>query len=1203
MSSPEPRLRPDHEIQFCHPAGVVPPAGSKSKQEPNATNPSQAESLLAAEKRTLEMMANGASLSEVLNDLCASIDAHAPPVASMVCLMDPDGKQLSPSASPHIPAALTAAITPWPIGPNRGSCGTAAFTKQRVIIPDISNDPRWPDEARDLALSHGFCAAWSEPLISKDGEVLGTFCLSYAEPRIPNSGDLELIQAAGHIALIAIELERSHRALKKALVEIKNSENKLRTIIDTIPALAWSARPDGSAEFLNRRWLDYAGLSPEQASDWGWTVAVHPDDRGRLVDYWRRILASGEAGEIEGRLRRFDGEYRWFLFRASPLRNDSGRIVKWYGTNTDIEERKRAEEVLRSNEQSLRLTLDSIPGFVSTSDAAGEIELVNRQILEYFGMTIEELKNWSASDNIHPDDLPRMIDAYRRSIETGQPLDFEQRSRGPDGVWRWFHNRSRPQRDADGRIVRWYYLATDIDARKEAEEELRRSKAYLTEAQRLSRTGSFGCRLSTGEMFWSEETFRIYGYDPSTQPSVERVLQRVHPEDRVLVQEHIEQATREGKDCHVECRLLLPDGSVKHICIVAHASKNESGITEFTGAVMDVSAAKHAEQKLRRSESYLAEAQRLTHTGSWAWQVAGRDAVHLSEEWYRIYGFDPEKGPPAWEERLLRIHPGDRGKWQGAIDRAIAEASGYEVEFRILLPDGTVKYIHTVGHPVLNSSGDLVQFVGTSTDITERKRGEEALRRSEAYLAEGQRMTRSGSWAWDVRSLDVFWSLEMFRIFDYDPEKTKPTLSLFLERVHPEDRPFVEQRAKMEVTQGGGVDSEGDYRIILEDGTIKHLHSMAHPLMNESGEVAEIVGTTMDVTEQHEARTALETALEQIKSLKDQLYNENVALREEIDRSSMFEEIVGASASLKTVLSSVVKVAPTDSTVLITGETGTGKELVARAIHKASQRATQAFISVNCASIPSSLIASELFGHEKGAFTGALQRHQGRFELADSGTIFLDEIGELPAETQIALLRVLQERQFERVGGSRVIPADVRIIAASNRDLSAAIASGVFRADLFYRLNVFPIHVPPLRNRKEDIPMLVEYFVKRYAEKAGKQINKIEKNTLKLCQSYPWPGNIRELQNIVERSVILCAGDTFWIDEAWLSSQTARHPELPGPLTKTLKNYEKELIEAALAESSGKVAGPNGAAVRLGIPRSTLDLKIKQLNIKKHTAR
>jgi len=360
---------------------------------------------------------------------------------------------------------------------------------------------------------------------------------------------------------------------------------------------------------------------------------------------------------------------------------------------------------------------------------------------------------------------------------------------------------------------------------------------------------------------------------------------------------------------------------------------------------------------------------------------------------------------------------------------------------------------------------------------------------------------------------------------------------------------------------------------------------------------------TKEVLERQRAEDELGKAFEEIKRLKDRLHDENVVLREQIDQVFMFEEIVGASPALKTVLSSIVKVAPTDSTVLITGETGTGKELIARAIHKGSQRAGNAFITVNCAAVPSSLIASELFGHEKGAFTGALQQRRGRFELAHSGTIFLDEIGELPAETQIALLRVLQERQFERVGGSRVISSDVRIIAATNRDLAAAITAGAFRADLFYRLNVFPIHMPPLRNRREDIPMLVEYFVKRYADKARKQISKIDKNTLKLCQSYAWPGNIREVQNIVERSVILCTGDTFWIDEAWLSSQEAPHLESSGPLTKTLENYEKELIETALAESNGKVAGPNGAATKLGIPRSTLDAKIKQLNIKKLTLR
>src|ERR1700686_2069812 len=357
---------------------------------------------------------------------------------------------------------------------------------------------------------------------------------------------------------------------------------------------------------------------------------------------------------------------------------------------------------------------------------------------------------------------------------------------------------------------------------------------------------------------------------------------------------------------------------------------------------------------------------------------------------------------------------------------------------------------------------------------------------------------------------------------------------------------------------------------------------------------------TKEVLERKRAEDELAKAFEEIKRLNDRLHDENAVLREQIDQVFMFEEIVGSSPALKTVLSGIVKVAPTDSTVLITGETGTGKELIARAIHKGSQRADHVFIGLNCAAIPPALIASELFGHEKGAFTGALQQRQGRFELAHSGTIFLDEIGELPAETQIALLRVLQERQFERVGGNRIISTDVRIIAATNRDLTAAIAAGTFRTDLFYRLNVFPIEVPPLRKRKEDIPMLVEYFVKRYAGKMGKKIRKIDNNTLERCQSYAWPGNIRELQNIIERSVILCSGDTFWIEKAWLASVQPPRPELAGPLPDTLQNQERKMIETALAESKGKVAGPEGAAAKLGIPRSTLDSKIKQLNIKKH---
>jgi transcriptional regulator with GAF, ATPase, and Fis domain len=339
----------------------------------------------------------------------------------------------------------------------------------------------------------------------------------------------------------------------------------------------------------------------------------------------------------------------------------------------------------------------------------------------------------------------------------------------------------------------------------------------------------------------------------------------------------------------------------------------------------------------------------------------------------------------------------------------------------------------------------------------------------------------------------------------------------------------------------------------------------------------------------------------EIRTLKDQLYRENLALRDEVDRALMFEEIVGASRALKGALSRIAKVAPTDSTVFITGETGTGKELIARAVHKRSHRAARAFVSVNCAALAPALIASELFGHEKGAFTGATQRRLGRFEQAHGGTIFLDEVGELPPDTQVALLRVLQEREFERVGGTQTIRVDVRVLTATNRDLAAAVAAGSFRQDLFYRLNVFPIEVPPLRERTDDILMLVEYFVRRYAARAGKQFRSIDKKTIELLQGYDWPGNIRELQNVIERSVILNSGDVFAVDESWLSKPPApmRAASASSTSSSGSPRTEREIIEAALAASRGRVAGSSGAAARLGVPPSTLENRIKALGIYK----
>jgi len=761
----------------------------------------QKELLRVAEKRTLEMIADGASLSDVLNDLCAAIDEHAS-ATSFVCLMDEGGNQLLPIAGPHVPSAFATAITPWLIGPNRGSCGIAAFTKSRVVIPDISDDPRWPDNTRGVALSHGFCAAWSEPLISKDGEVLGTFCISYPQPRTPSPQDLELIEAAGHIARIAIERQRSHEALRRALDEIKNSEIKLRQVIDTIPTLAWRNLPDGSKDFLNKRWHDYTGLSAEESYGWGWQAAVHPEDLPSLLERWRQFRASEEPGEIEVRVRRYDGVYRWFLIRTEPFRDETGKIIRWYGTSTDIEALKQTEEKLREDERELRRITDAIPQTIVVLDEAGAPVYANQATLDYTGLTAEDVFAPQFRERIfHPDDLERLRDERNAAFARGLPFEVEQRALRRDGQYRWFLIRYNPFRNERGQVIRWYATGTDID-------------------------------------------------------------------DRV------------------------------------------------------------------------------------------------------------------------RAH-----------------------------------------------------------------------------------------------------------------ERTR---------------------------------------------------------------------------------------------------NENVALREQIDRESMFEDIVGSSEALRKVLRQVAKVAPSDSTILILGETGTGKELIARAIHKRSNRAERAFIGVNCAAIPPSLIASELFGHEKGAFTGATQRRLGRFESANGGTIFLDEVGDLPPEIQIALLRVLQEREIERVGSNKAIPVDVRVLAATHRDLDTLVTEGKFRRDLLYRLRVVPIQMPSLRERSDDIPLLVEYFIDRFGKKAGKKFRTIDKKTAELFEAYQWPGNVRELQNVIERGVILCEGEIFSVDETWLRREPAVSPSRTATLNGTLVRQEKEMIEAALFESQGRISGPAGAAAKLGLPARTLDSKIKRLRINKY---
>jgi formate hydrogenlyase transcriptional activator len=576
----------------------------------------------------------------------------------------------------------------------------------------------------------------------------------------------------------------------------------IRLVVDRIPAFTWSARPDGSVEFVNQPWREYAGLSPEESQGWGWQAAIHPEDLPSLMRKWPELLISGESGEIELRMRRHDGVFRWFLVRFEPFRDETAKIVMWYGVSTDIENLKQTQEKLREDERELRRITDAIPQTIVVQDPAGVPIYANQATLDFTGLTADDVIARNFRERIfHPEDLEKFRNERKAALARGLPFELELRALRKDGQYRWFLIQYNPFRNERGEVTRWYATGTDIDDRVRTEEKTR---------------------------------------------------------------------------------------------------------------------------------------------------------------------------------------------------------------------------------------------------------------------------------------------------------------------------------------------------------------------------------------------------------------NENLALREQIDRDSMFEDIVGSSESLRKVLRQVTKIAPSDSTVLILGETGTGKELIARAVHKRSGRAERAFIGVNCAAIPTSLIASELFGHEKGAFTGATQRRIGRFESANGGTIFLDEVGDLPAEIQIALLRVLQEREIDRVGGSRPIPVDVRVVAATHRDLNALVVEGKFRQDLLYRLNVVPIRMPPLRERVADIPLLVEYFIDRFGKRAGKKFRTIDKKFLKAFQAYGWPGNVRELQNVIERAVILSEDDALAVDETWLKWDPAQKPVRPRSLDGALVKQEKEMIEAALAESQGRVSGSQGAAARLGLPAQTLDSKIKRLKINKY---
>src|SRR6266481_4220405 len=674
----------------------------------------------------------------------------------------------------------------------------------------------------------------------------------------------------------------------------------------------------------------------------------------------------------------------------------------------------------------------------------------------------------------------------------------------------------------------------------------------------------------------------------------------VHPEDVATLVQKWHTALASGEPLEIESRVRRADGTYRAFLHRKVPLRDEDGnIVKWFGSSVDIEDRKCAEQRmaekaseLERSEFYLREGERLAHMGSWSLRADGT-FDYWSPETFVLFGFDPSEGIPTLPKWLTVLHPDDRDLVAKTIERIFREGVCIDVTYRVDHPKQGKRIMHSTGEPLVED-GKVTRLIGNTLDITEQENAAHELQRSEFYLREGERLAHMGSWSLRPDGIFDYWSPETFPIFGFDPSEGIPTLPKWLTVLHPDDRDLVAKTLERIFRESVRIDVT--YRVDHPKQGKRIMHSTGEPIV-EDGKVARLIGNTLDITEQENAIRELKKAFGEIRALKDELYKENIVLRHEIGSTSMFEEVLGTSSALQNVLALAAKVAPTDSTVLIAGETGTGKELIARAIHKRSKRGERSFVGVNCAAIPSSLIMSELFGHEKGAFTGAVQRRLGRFELAEGGTLFLDEVGDLPLETQIALLRVLQEREFERVGGTEMLHCDVRVIAATNRDLHSAIAAGSFRSDLFYRLNVFPIELPPLRERKEDIPILVNYFVNRYAQRAGKKIDTIRKKSIEALREYSWPGNVRELQNVIERSLIIVDTNEFSVDKNWLSHEFQSSQRV-GPASGI--STEQEQIEAALAQTKGKVSGRQGAAAILGIPASTLESKIRTLRINKH---
>src|SRR5277367_6635470 len=696
-------------------------------------------------------------------------------------------------------------------------------------------------------------------------------------------------------------------------------ENRLRLVIDTIPCLIMSAKPDGPFDFVNRWWLEFTGFKLEEVQGWSWRAALHSEDAGRVVKEWRAGLASGEPFETEARVRRVDGEYRWFLLRNIPLRDEERRIVQWYGTGHDTEDLKQAAN-------SLRLAIDATPALLHTCRPDGYLDYFNHRWLEYLGLPLEEICGWRWTSAIHPDDVEEMVKNWRSSLATGEPFEAEVRVRRADGEYRWQFHRSVPLLGESGAIVKWYGSSIDIEDRKRAEDALRRSEKELRQLIDVIPQQVFVFDSEWEPQFANRRELEYTGLTLKEVQSRDTIDRIFYPEDLKKLEVLRRRALSDGSPFEMEARIRGKDGQYRWFLIRDNPLRDEAGrVLRWYGTRTDIEDRKRAEDALRRSEKELRQLidvipqQVFVFDSEWEPQFANRRELEYT-------GLTLKEAQS--RDAISRIfHPEDLKRLEVLRRRALSDGSPFEMEARIRGKDGQYRWFLIRDNPLRDEAGRLLRWYGTRTDIEDRKRAEDALRRSEKELRQLIDVIPQQVFVFDSEWEPQFANRRELEYtgLTLEEAQSRDTIARIF---YPEDLEKLEVLRRRALSDGSPFEMEA--RIRGKDGQHRWFLIRDNPLRDEAGRVVRWYGTRTDIEDRKRAEGSLQQALEEIKTLRDQLYRENIALREEIEKTSMFEEIVGASPALKAVLGGVAKVAPTDSTVLITGETGTGKELIAR---------------------------------------------------------------------------------------------------------------------------------------------------------------------------------------------------------------------------------------------------------------------------------